>query len=92
MKKTDGKYYVEVKDYRYNIHPTGVFLLRKRKEPKSVKTDYQVQIETQNRKIQIVIQNENYQLEVKRYPERKNKRIQKLNFQLLPCPSCRSQS
>ena len=50
MKYLDGIYYLEVKDHRYRIHPTENIKLRKRDHPTSVRTQYQVQIETQNRK------------------------------------------
>ena len=51
MKYLDGNYYVEVKDHRYKIHPTENIILRKRDEPKSLRTQYQVQNETQIRKV-----------------------------------------
>ena len=43
MKYLDGQYYVEVKDHRYEIHPTENTILRKREPPKSPGTQYQVQ-------------------------------------------------
>ena len=47
MKILDGNYYVEVKDKRYRIHPTEKFLLGLRDEPKSLRTRFQVQNNTQ---------------------------------------------
>ena len=52
MKYLNGNYYVEVKDYRYNLHPTEKMKLRLRDEPTSLRTQYQVQNETQIRKNQ----------------------------------------
>ena len=71
MKNLNGEFYVEVKDHRYRIHPTENIILRKRDEPKSLRTQYQVQNETKVRKSQKVIKNDNDQLVVKNY--RKNK-------------------
>ena len=89
MKYLNGRYYVEVEDHRYKIHPTENIILRLRDEPKSLRTQYQVQNETQIRKIQKVIKNDNNELIVENYPKNKNKQpiIQQ---QLLPnCPSCK---
>ena len=35
MKYLNGKYYVEVKDKRYKIHPTEKTIIKERDEPKS---------------------------------------------------------
>ena len=88
MKYLNGNYYVEVKDKRYKIHPFENIILRKRDEPKSLRTQYQVQNETQIRKNQKVVKSDNNQLVVKNYPKNKNKHpiIQK---QLPNCPSCK---
>ena len=88
MKYLNGEYYVEVKDHRYKIHPTENIILRKRDEPKSLRTQYQVQNETQIRRNQKVIKNDSDQLIVKNYPKNKNKQpiIQQ---QLSNCPSCK---
>ena len=59
MKYLDGNYYVEVKDHRYRIHPTENILLGEREPPKSLRTQYQVQNETQIRKNQKDIENDN---------------------------------
>ena len=88
MKYLNGEYYVEVKDYRYKIHPTENIILRKRDEPKSLRTQYQVQNETQIRRNQKVFKYDNDQLVVKNYPKNKNK--QPIIQQQLPnCPSCK---
>ena len=87
MKYLDGNYYVEVKDHRYIIHPTENIILRKRDEPKSLRTQYQVKNETQIRTNQKVIRNDDNQLVVKNYPKSKNKQQQK--FELSNCPSCK---
>ena len=88
MKYLDNDYYVEVKDHRYRIHPTENIILGLRDEPKSLRTQYQVQNETQIRRNQKVIKNDNDQLVVKNYPKNKNK--QPIIRQKLPnCPSCK---
>ena len=46
MKNLDGRYYVEVKDHRCLIHSTENKFLRLREEPKSLRTQYEVQIFT----------------------------------------------
>ena len=86
MKYLNGEYYVEVKDHRYKIHPTEKNFLRKRDPPNSLRTQYQVQNETQIRKNQKVIKNDNDQLIVKNYPKNKQPSIQQ---QLPNCPSCK---
>ena len=88
MKYLNGEYYVEVKDHRYGIHPTEKIILRKRDEPKSLRTQYQVQNETQIRRNQKVIRNDNDQLVVKNYPKNKNKQPS-IQQQLPNCPSCK---
>ena len=55
MKYLEGNYYVEVKDHRFRIHPTENVILGKRDPPQSLRTHYQVQNETQNRKNQKVV-------------------------------------
>ena len=88
MKYLDGNYYVEVKNYRYKIHPTENIILRLRDEPKSLRTQYQVQNETQIRRNQKVVKNDNDQLVVKNYP--KNKKQPIIQQSKLPnCPSCK---
>ena len=87
MKYLNGEYYVEVKDHRYKIHPTEIIFLRKRDPPTSLRTQYQVQNETQIRKNQKVIKNDNDQLVVKNYPKNKQPIIQQQKFKLPNCPS-----
>ena len=88
MKYLNGNYYVEVKDHRYKIHPTEKIILRKRDPPTSLRTQYQVQNETQVRRNQKVIKKDNEQLVVKNYPKNKNKQ-QIIQKQLANCPSCK---
>ena len=87
MKYLNGEYYVEVKDYRYKIHPTESIILRKRDEPKFLRTQYQVQNETQIRRNQKVVKNED-QLIVKNYPRNKKQPIQQ-QPKLPNCPACK---
>ena len=70
MKYRKGEYYVEVRDHRYKIHPTENILLRKRDPPTTLRTQYQVQNETQIKRNQKVIKNGNYQLVIKSYPKK----------------------
>ena len=88
MKYLNGENYVEVKDERYKIHPTENIILRKRNPPTSLRTQYQVQNETQIRRNQKVIKNDNNQLIVKNYPKNKNKHPI-IKPQLPNCPSCK---
>ena len=80
MKYLNGRYYVEVKDYRYKIHQTEKNILRLRDEPKPLRSQYQVQNEIQVRKIQEVIKNDNDQLVVKNYPKNNQPNIQQQKF------------
>ena len=89
MKYLDGQYYVEVKDHRYRIHPTENIILRLRDEPKFLRTQYQAQNETQIRRNQKVIKNDNNQLVVKNYPRNKQPIIQQQKFKPTNCPSCK---
>ena len=85
-----GQYDVEVKDHRYKIHPTENIILRLRYPPLSLRTQYQVQNETQIRKNQKVIKNDNNELEVKNYPKNNNLPIiQQPKFKPPNCPSCK---
>ena len=86
MKYLNGEYYVEVKDHRYKIHPTEKIILRKRDPPKSLRTQYQVQNETQIRRNQKVVKNDNDQLIVKNYPKNKQPIIQQQKFKPPNCP------
>ena len=89
MKYLNGEYYVEVKDHRYKIHPTENIILRKRDPPTSLRTQYQVQNETQIRRNQKVIKNDSDQLIVKNYPKNKQPIIQQQKVKLPNCPSCK---
>ena len=87
MKYLNGEYYVEVKDHRYKILPTENIILRKRDPPKSLRTQYQVQNDTQIRRNQKVIKNDDDKLVVKNYPKNKQPIFQQPN--LPNCPSCK---
>ena len=89
MKYLNGNYYVEVKDHRYKIHPTENIILRLRDEPKSLRTEYQVQNEIQIKRNQKVIKNDNDRLIVKNYPKNKQPIIQQQKFKPPNCPSCK---
>ena len=89
MKYLNGEYYIEVKDHRYKIHPTENIILRKRDPPTSLRTQYQVQNETQIRKNQKVIKNDNDELIVKNYPKNKQSIVPQQKFKPSNCPSCK---
>ena len=89
MKYLNGRYYVEVKDHRYKIHPTEKIILRKRNPPTALRTQYQVQNETKIRRNQKVIKNDNDQLIVKNYPKNKQPTNQQQKFKPPNCPSCK---
>ena len=89
MNYLNGEYYVEAKDHRYKIHPTENIILRKRDPPTSLRTQYQVQNETQIRKNQKVIKNDNNHLVVKNYPKNKQSIIQQQKFKQPNCPTCK---
>ena len=89
MKYLNGEYYVEVKDHRYKIHPTEKIILRKRDPPTSLRTQYQVQNETQIRRNQKVIKNDNDKIIVKNYPKNKQPIIQQQKFKPPNCPTCK---
>ena len=89
MKYLNGEYYVEVSYHRYRIHPTENTKLQKWDPPTSLRTQYQVQNETQIRKNQLVIRNHINEVEVKNYP--KNKQLSNEQSRLKPpkCPTCK---
>ena len=89
MKYLNGEYYVEVKDHRYKTLPTENIILRKRDPPLSLRTQYQVQNETQIRKNQKVNKIDNDELEVESYPKNKQLTVQQLKFKQPNCPSCK---
>ena len=80
-----------MKDPRDIIHPTENIILRKRNPPASLRTQYQVQNETQIRKYQKVIKNDNNQLAVRSYPKNNQPNSQQpiIQKQLPNCPSCK---
>ena len=80
MKYLNGEYYVEVKAHRYKIHPTENIILGKRNPPTSLRTQYQVQNNTQIRRNQKVIKNDNDQLVVKNYPKINNQLFNNKNL------------
>ena len=65
MNNPNGINYVEVKDIRYITHPTEKFKIGERDPPKSPRTQYQVQKNTQIRKNQKVIGKDNDETVVK---------------------------
>ena len=87
MKYLNGEYYVEVKDHRYKNHLTENINLGLRDSPKSLRSQNQVQNETQTRRNQKVIKNNNDELEVESYP----KIIQPIQQKFRPtnCPNCK---
>ena len=68
MKFFNGQYYVDLKYKQYNFHPCENIITRKRDPPLCLRTKYQVQIETQIRKNQKVIKDNNDELVIKNYP------------------------
>ena len=85
----NGQYYVEVKDYRYRIYPIENTILRDRNPPKFLRTQNQVQNETQIRKNHKLIKINNDELIVKNYPKIKQPVIQPPKFTPPNCPSCK---
>ena len=90
MKYLNGKYYVEVKDKKYKIHPTENIILREREQPKSLRTQYQVINDTKIRRNQKVIADDKGKLTVKSYPKKEKEKPQEpTNIQkIIQCPSC----
>ena len=86
MKYFKGQHYAEVKDHRYKNHPPKNIVLRLRDEPKSLRTQYQVQNDIQIRKNQKVTKRDNNELEVKSYPKKK----QPIEQQNIKPPTCHS--
>ena len=89
MKNLDANCYVEVKDHRDKSHPTENFFLRKQDPPTFLRTHYQVQNNTQKRKNQKVIENDNDVIVVKKYPKNKKQPIEQSEFTPPKCPSCK---
>ena len=81
MKYLNREYYVDVKDHRNCVSPTEKIFFRKRDPPKSLRTQYEVQKETQITKNQKVV-GSNGNLEVKIYPKKMQPKFKPPN-----CPS-----
>ena len=64
MKIPKQEFYVKVKDHRYKNHPSENNVLQKPDPLKSVRTQNQVQNDTQISKNQKAIENNNNELEV----------------------------
>ena len=84
MKYLNGEHYVDVRDHRYEIRPTENITLPKRNPPTFLRTQCQVQNETQIRRNQKVIKYDNNQLEVKHYPKNKQRSFENLNHLIVP--------
>ena len=67
-------------------------ILRKPDEPQSLRTQYQVQNETQIRKNQKSVKNDNDELVVRSSPKNKQPFIQQQNYKPPNCPSCKRNS
>ena len=90
MKYLNGEYYVEVKDHRYRIDPTEKNKIRLRVTRKPPRPQHQVQNNTQIRKTQNVIKNDNDELVVKNYPKKEQPVVQPQPIFTPPnCPSCK---
>ena len=89
MKYLNSEYYVKVKDDRNIIHPSENIISRKRDPPTSLRTQYQVQKNSQIRRNQKVIKNDNNDLIVKNYPKNKQPIFQQQNYKPRYCPTCK---
>ena len=89
MKYLNSEYYVEVRDHRYKIHPPEKITLRTRDPPTSLRTQCPFQNETQIRKNQKVVRDDNNELVIKNYPKNKQPNIQQQKYKLPNCPSCK---
>ena len=65
----NGNYYLEVNDKRYKTNPIENIILAQREPTESLRSQYQFQNETDVRKNQKLIRNDNDQLIVKNFPE-----------------------
>ena len=88
MKYLNGKYYVEVKDKKYKIHPSENIILREREQPKSLRTQYQIQNNTKIRRNQKVIKDDKGKLTVKPYPKKEKPQHSENTQKIIQCPSC----
>ena len=89
MEYLNGKHYVKVKGHCCMIHPTESRFLQKRDPPLALRTQYRSQNNTQFRRVQQVIKNDNDDLVVKNYPKKKQPNIQQRQINLPKCPSCK---
>ena len=80
MKYPYGRCYVEVKDRRYLFHPIEIIIVKLQVEPKSLRSQYQVQKNTQIKKSQKVFKCDNDELEVEIYLQSKQPFIQTPKF------------
>ena len=63
-------------------------ILRKHRQPRFLRTQYQILIETEIRKIELVLKNDNDELELERYPTKKTQFIEKPEIVLFSCLNC----
>ena len=89
MNYLSGEYYVEKKITDLKIILLKGIFLRKLGPPKSPRTQYQVQNDTQLRRSQKVNWNNNKELEVKNYPKNIQPVVQQPKFTPPNCPSCK---
>ena len=89
MKYLNDEYYVEVKDHRYDFRPAENKILRKRNLPISLRTQYQVQNDTQIKENQEDIKNDNDELIIRNYPKNKQPLIQQPKLKPPDCSSCK---
>ena len=79
---------MEVNDQRYKLHLNEKIILRRRDKTKLLRTQYQVQNETQFRRNQRVVEN-NGKLGVKFYPKIKQPITQQRKINLPSCFICK---
>ena len=89
MNYLDGDYYVEVKDHRYRIHPTDNIISRELDPPKSLRTQNLVQNQTNIRKNQKVIKNNNDELLFQNCPKKKQPNQEQPKFKPPICTRCK---
>ena len=84
MNYLNGEYYVEVEDHRYKVQPTEIIILRKRDTPQYLRTQYQVQNNTQIRRNQKVVENNGkIELDIRNILKMKNNHLF-INQSVLP--------
>ena len=81
-----------MKDHRYKFHPNGKIILGLREGPKSLRTRYQVQKQTQIRRNQKVIKIDNDELIVKKYPKTKQPNNQQPIYRPPIFPGCKQKN